>query len=279
MTTSPHPWRVLREGSPAGGRPPGCVLAVDFGRSRSEAGFPELTVHLDPAYTVLETVPPALGVHDRRALSPETYTRGWAEALARRAEPVHAVLGYCMGAPLARAVAAGLAAHQASAPTVVLFDPELPGPETLLAQFAASVESLADELTGQEQEDALRHGREALDTRGPAALAAALADRYRDLALLAFTRAELGSELAAEAADRFDRYLAYLLAGAGTAASPSSPPHVAVTSATPGGAARYAERVRTFDVPRQDLLRHPGVGRALSELLRAPAQSPLPEKA
>ncbi|MBC3840305.1 hypothetical protein GXW82_09030 [Streptacidiphilus sp. 4-A2] len=100
MTTH---WRVLRQGVPAGPGAPGTVVAVDFGKSRSEAGFADLLAHLDPAYTVLETVPPAFGVHDPEALSPETYTLGWTEALAEDGAPVHAVLGYCMGAALARA--------------------------------------------------------------------------------------------------------------------------------------------------------------------------------
>ncbi|MFF7635951.1 hypothetical protein ACFZB9_22810 [Kitasatospora sp. NPDC008050] len=271
-------WRILRAGAltdEAGA--PGSVLAVDFGQSRSDAGFPELMAHLDTPWTVLETVSLATGLADRDALVPDVYLTGWTRELAGRAEPVRAVFGYCMGSSLALALARWLAARQEHAPVVILFDPEHPAAETLCAQFDLVVEGLAEELGAAELAGARARARRVTDdSTDPVRTAAALAELYHELAVLAFTRAELEEEMAAEAADRFGNFLAYLVAAHLAAEAPWTPEHVAVLSATPGGAARHAVTRHSFDVPRQDLLRRPEVGRILSELLGGNAAQAAP---
>ncbi|MFE4976384.1 hypothetical protein ACFRAR_30305 [Kitasatospora sp. NPDC056651] len=263
-------WRILRAGAvPDDGGASGSVLAVDFGQSRTDAGFPELMAHLDIPWTILETISPKTGLGDRDALVPDAYLSGWTRALAERAEPVHAVLGYCMGSPLALALARWLATRQDDAPVVVLFDPEHPATETLRAQFDLVVEGLAEELTAAELSGARDCARRAADHGAdPVRVAAALAELYHELVVLAFVRAELEEELAAEAADRFANFLAYLVAAHLADEEPWAPEHIAVLSATPGGAARHAATRHSFDVPRRDLLRRPEVGRILSGLLR-----------
>ncbi|MBC3840306.1 hypothetical protein GXW82_09035 [Streptacidiphilus sp. 4-A2] len=125
-------------------------------------------------------------------------------------------------------------------PAVILVDPELPVPESFFAQFAGSVENLADELTEDELAQSLARGRQAVDSADPAEACATLTGLYQELSLLAFTRAELGPELAAEAAERFDRFLAYLLAASRSTTplrarhtSPSPPPSPVPPRATP----------------------------------------------
>src|SRR5690349_16843380 len=142
-------WRVLAEPDHA----ERVILAIDFDATgRPEARFSDLAPRLKVDCAFWETVPPDLKTE--RTASGEAYVDYWWAAFERRPRPVAAVMGFCGGAVYAAALSERVAAWQGSEPLLLLFDPEIAVPQTLVWQFHKVVGYLAGTLPPEDIERA-----------------------------------------------------------------------------------------------------------------------------
>jgi hypothetical protein len=130
-------WRLLRPGSG-----PGVVLSVDFtlARVRAQANFGDLARLLPEGPAVWgtgETCWPAASG------SPTVQLEHWLRRSRDFGGEVRAVLGFCAGASLARALAERLADGGAPAPAVILLDPVAANAQTMIDQCDVAVRRIA----------------------------------------------------------------------------------------------------------------------------------------
>ncbi len=245
-------WHVLAQGP---GRD--VVLAVDFNSTgRTTAAFRDLVGLLDPPLTVWETAAPPVTV------TPDAYVDWWLAEVRRSGRQVNAVVGYCAGAVLAARIAAELAV-----PRLVLFDPELPNSTGLYRDFHAAGDSMAammmpgeldryhaaaDRVRAERGDDLIAVGRELGEVF--TATMGGIAERIG-----------LDNEVRDELAGVFGTLVRYLTAATLYDPEPRWARATAIRSA--GGRAVDVGHDVVLDVGHDDLLRHTGTARALSDLL------------
>jgi hypothetical protein len=272
---NPRSWRTLADGGTEG-----VVAAVDFPQTgRPEAGFADLAGNLTGNGLVVQTVPPPL------APDPEVpaaaYIGPWARDLREDGREVRAVLGFCVGAVYAAALAEEISRWQPARPEVILFDPEPAGARSVHEAFTDVLEELAPILGAAGTVAAAKEADTLLRTRrdDPAACAVALLDLYREVGHGALRSIGLDDARIDEMTTLFGAYLAYLsTAGTldplpgwrGATALGSTTPDRGLNALTAGidGPASFARELR-FDVDHRDLLRDSDVARAVEDLLRA----------
>lgn len=252
-------WRTVDARDPSG-----LVLAVDFGPGRPGAGFDDLVelVHL-PA-SLLETTPSR---DEDFAVDSGEQVRRWVDAVVGAGVPVRAVVGYCAGTAFAEAIAVEVGRNQADMPRLVLLDPEHVGIGIIDYQFGKALATFRGEVDDGLLDDAVDTGRDVLARTDDFERARPhLVALYRNVAEDCFQRAGLGLDFAHQLVTRFNTYLRYLvLASRVEVANP--PPGLVVASSTLGPSAYPHVARRDFDVPREGLLSHDGVGRLIAELL------------
>jgi hypothetical protein len=202
-------WRPLDDAPQAA-----LVLACDFdGGARSGATFDDLVRMLPggSGYHVCVSRPPRPGDLERRENLLSSLTRD----VDRWAVHVHAVLGYCAGSVLARALADRIEAIRGYRPIVVLLDPMAPS----LAMFHDDFSEAVRSMTGIGHAEA----REFLD-RAEAVLGVEpesfhegigqIAAVYLEACVLNFKRLGVDSSIAEELAEVFASYGSYLTSAA-----------------------------------------------------------------
>ncbi|GIH19627.1 hypothetical protein [Rugosimonospora africana] len=208
-------WQALRAGDNAR-----AILAVDFGEGRREAGFPELIASLPGAEACLVSQFDAGGLaalHAESGVTPQRLRRavdGWSDSVADLDTHPVAVLSYCAGASLACLIADRLAARGAR-PAVVMLDPLVVVPDSLLGRFAEAVYGLtgllSDDLVEATVAGAAAEVRADPDPSGArlSACAERLSERYAAVVYRACEEADLGDDLAQELHEHFTNVLRY----------------------------------------------------------------------
>lgn len=245
----------------------GAILAVDFANTgRPDSGFGSLVPQLGTDHTLWETVVPEPG--SEAGMSGTDYLDRWTAELEPAGPPVAAVFGYCASSTFALALADRVAGRQ-DRPRVVLFDPtEITGPTVLRYGFLRVIDTLVPVLGEEEVErsrEAARKATEACpDVRD---LTAELLRVYSEAGTAAFAKIGLKADRAEELVAWFRGYLHYVVA-ASVLDVGGDPAGVTVIRANdlPDGPFR-AERELRFDVPHTELLGHPGVAHAVTDLL------------
>ena len=134
-------WRSLA----TGGDPANTVLAVDFDATgRQEARFSDMLPRLGGGVTMMETVP-YTDVENALELV-EQWVRPHEEAKTQ----VRAVLGYCAGAVFAATLVERISGWQDEPPLLLLFDPEISDPRSLLWQFYKTVGIMSSTIGEQD---------------------------------------------------------------------------------------------------------------------------------
>nr|6E6U_A Chain A, Dieckmann cyclase, NcmC [Saccharothrix syringae]6E6U_B Chain B, Dieckmann cyclase, NcmC [Saccharothrix syringae] len=270
--TAPRAWRPIAGGPPAGP----LVLAVDFAATgRPEAAFADLVARLDPGTEVWESLQPPLGTET--GMVAEDYVTRWEEEVRASGRRIGAVLGFSAGSAFAGELAVRLARSQPRSPRLVVFDPESPTTSTLYYQFRKVVESLAGVLGEQAAREALAEGTAAADRIGDVeGLGAELVRVFTAAGRAACAAADLDDEFADELTATYRSFVSYLVAAAavdhvkcwsGAVAVSSATPTSGLNPLDPAARAALVERELTFDVHHADLLRDPGVARAVARLL------------
>jgi hypothetical protein len=230
-------WRPLTAAGPATGGPAtgqgGLILAVDFDTTgRPEARFSDLVANLAPGYEVRETLPPSAGTAD--AASGEGYVAHWAREIERDKPRVRALLGFCAGSVYAAALAERITAWQEAAPRLILFDPELIRPQSLMWQFHKVVGFMAGVISDAEIAEARAAGQRVYDeTTEVAALKDGLMRLVREIGDPAFARAGLDKPRREELLGVFDAFMSYLAAASDIDPGEAWRSAVAYSSASP----------------------------------------------
>jgi hypothetical protein len=199
-------WRTLT----AGDDPSGIVLAVDFDvTGRVEARFSDLAANLDTGHAIWEAIPPA--AEDNRTGA--DYVSHWAQDAERPGLPVRALLGFCAGSVYAAELAERIGRAQGAAPLLLLFDPELSVPRTLLWQFLKIVGFMSGTISAEGAAAMREAGQRAYEQNQDIGdLRQALVRLVREQGEPAFERAGLDRRLRGELLDIIDSCLCYLAA-------------------------------------------------------------------
>ncbi|GCB53301.1 hypothetical protein SNL152K_10658 [Streptomyces sp. NL15-2K] len=187
---------------------------MDFDATgRAEARFSDLARNLKTDHGFWETVPPPLtGGPEPTAAA---YVERWARRIEEERIQVRAVFGYCAGAVYAAALADRIGGRQRTEPLLVLFDPELSVPQTLVWQFYKVVGLMAGQLTQAETAAVREAGRLAHERHEDIVeLQAELVALVRTTGETALAGAGLDASRRAELFDVFESFLRFLaLAG------------------------------------------------------------------
>jgi hypothetical protein len=279
-------WQTLRDARDSAR----AVLAVDFGEGRREAGFPELIANLPGAQACLVSQFDAgdlAKLHADSGVTPQRLWRavdGWSDSVADL-HPV-AVLSYCAGASLACLIADHLAARGAR-PAVVMLDPLVVVPDSLLGRFAEAVYGLAELLSGDLVETTVAEA--AAEVRADpdpsaarlSACAERLSQRYAAVVYRACEEADLGDDLARELHEHFTNVLRYqALAGAVPAHEIWSPDTGRDTTVFVSKEHHLVSPLpaatATFDVGRAEFLALPELAVAVAEVVARSAAPATP---
>ena len=249
------------------------VLAADFpATGRTVAGFGDLFAGPARPWTVWETAaPPAPGTG-------EEHVDRWLAEAAGLGAPVGAVLGFCVGAVYAAALAEDLSAAQGGRVPLLVFDPERPDANLLHRHYAAVIEGLAPAFDPAALAAARNAGDLALRTQGAdlSVLADVLVGLLAEHGGPALRRSGLDERRTAELLGTFTAFLAYLTAAAELDPAPAWSRATAFSSASPLNglnvlsAAMRAATVRSerrFPVGHEDFLRDAAVAAATHGLL------------
>lgn len=262
----PHAHNTIRTG------PGGLLVAADFpATGRTVAGFGDL-LGAHPG-AVWETAPPAVG--DEVAMTGPDHVGRWVADLAGRR--VTAVLGFCVGAVYAAAIAERVAATQGAPVPVIVLDPERPDLDLLHRHYEGLVGGLTAVLRPGELAELRDAGvRARADNDDMAKLAVVLREMAIEHGGPALRRTGLDERRCAELIDTFGAFLSYLVAAADldplpvwrTATALSSSTDHSGLNALPGDlrAATVARELR-FPVDHTDLLRDRRVVAAVRDLL------------
>jgi hypothetical protein len=254
------------------------VLAVDFPvTGRPEAGFPDLVANMKSKFAFVQTVPPDVGPAER--LSGDAYVRGWVEGIAKSGRPVAAVLGYCVGAVYAAAIAEGVMRRQTDPPKVILFDPEYANVVGLSLEIQRVLGELGALLTEQEIEHARRMAAEMSEAERDDVgnFAAGLVKLYREVGSAAFARVGLGGDRSDELVRLFESYMSWMSVADridpgevwrhATAIISNNRATLLNREPLAGETPAVLGRRIPFDVEHADLLRSEPVARMVLELL------------
>jgi hypothetical protein len=256
------------------------IVAADFpATGRTVAGFTDLfgSIAAPPlGDTVWETAPPPIGAET--TMSGADHVDRWVGDLPVPDEgAVRAVLGFCVGAVFAAAIAAHVEERQGEPPVVVLFDPERPDPDLLLRHYTGVIDGLAFAASQAERAAALSAGRQARDENdGMDKLAAALGVLFVEHGAPILARTGLDQHRQDELRDTFASFLGYLVAAAELDPTPVWRRASAISSQTAHSGlnplpadvrAGAVGRELRFAVPHTELLRHDEVVRTCRDLL------------
>jgi hypothetical protein len=212
------------------------------------------------------------------ASSGTAYVDHWMATLSEQAWPVRAVLGFCAGGVYAASLAERIAARQGTEPLLLLFDPEVAVPQTLLWQFQKVVGFMAGVITGDEIAEAREVGQRLHDSTSEIGeLRDALIKATWDVGEPAFVRAGLAKPLREELLTAFCSFLCYLAAASELDPFPRWKSAVAFSSASPlsglhamrsyGAPADLVGREIAVDVEHAKLLASDEVAAAVAEML------------
>ncbi|WP_255955716.1 hypothetical protein [Streptomyces odontomachi] len=138
-------WKVLK----AGGESGGVVLAVDFDTTgRPEARFSDLAANLATDLAVWETVPPVHGTAPTG--SGAGYVDYWSGPIESEKPLVKAVMGFCAGSVYAAALTERISRFQEHAPQLLVFDPEISVPQTLMWQYHKVVGFMSSVISAED---------------------------------------------------------------------------------------------------------------------------------
>jgi hypothetical protein len=259
----PDGWRELTAGNGARA----VVLAIDFpATARPESGFGDLAARLVPHRAVWEaTLPPPAAEAD--------LLTWWKEGLGAQPRPVAAVLGYCIGAVFATALARDYAGRQLVPPATIVFDPEPATARGLADSFASAIGQMAAMMSPDELDARALAARQAEAVApGLPELGAFLVEEYREVARIAFGRAgveaALAAQLTTELVGKFAAYAAYCGAAAEAAAVPDWSAATVIRSADPVQWPTPGADERRFGVPHSGLLASDDVAGEVSALLK-----------
>ncbi|MGO1055509.1 hypothetical protein [Crossiella sp. CA198] len=269
-------WKMLSADSG-----PELVLALDFDvTGRPQAGFGELTANLRIGHSVWLSLPP--DADTGKDLDETAYLDRWLAAPRSSGKPVRAVLGYCVGAVYAAAIAERVADWQRTPPLLVLLDPEPAVGFTLYSQFR-NVLSLLTALVPPEQLDAVQEaGRRAYEATGDLdTLAKTLITIFEDLSGEALARAGLDEISRRELTGTFFAFMTYLTTAARFDPFPGWRSATALSSSSPASGLNAVRSYRTgtadplvaqeipFATDHIGLLRAPEVAATVTDLLNA----------
>jgi hypothetical protein len=256
----------------------------DIGRPRQfRSGRPgrgfryHLVTNLKTDFRIWETVPPEPGSESAR--SGAGYVEHWAQRLERERPQVQAVMGFCAGSVYAAALAERISTWQ-DEPILLLLDPELSTPQTLMWQFQKVVGFLAAGLNEQEMALAAEQGRQIYESAPDLrTLKDGLVELTRVAGEPALIRSGLDESRRAELIGVFSSFLQYLSAAgeidpvqrwrAATALCSSSPLSGLNAMRTAGMGADQVSVARevTFEVEHAVMLADKDVAAAVSDLL------------
>ena len=252
----------------------GLLVAADFpATGRTVAGFSDLLGAHPGNHAVWETAPPAVG--DETAMTGPDHVDRWLSDLS--GHRVDAVLGFCVGAVYAAAIAERVTVTQGAPVPVIVFDPERPDPDLLHRHYEGLVGGLTAVLRPDELTELRKAGEQARSDNDDMAK---LAEVLRELAIQhggpALRRTGLDERRTAELIDTFGAFLAYLVAAADLDPLPVWRTATALSSATGHSGlnalaedtrARTVARELRFPVEHTDLLRDKRVVDAVRDLL------------
>lgn len=195
-------WRSLVVGGDAADT----VLAVDFDATgRQEARFSDMLPKLGGGLTMMETVP-----HTEVSSAVELVEQ-WVEPHEAAKTQVHAVVGYCAGAVFAAALAERIAEWQSEPPMLLLFDPEISDPRSLLWQFHKTVGIMSTTLGEEDAALARQRAKQICEgTPDMDKISEELAVLVREIGDPALARAGLGEARRDELFTVFASFLRYL---------------------------------------------------------------------
>jgi len=195
-------WRSLAVGSD----PANTVLAVDFDATgRQEARFSDMLPRLGGGLTLMETVP-----HTAVSNAVELVEQ-WVQPHEEARTQVRAVLGYCAGAVFAATLAERIAEWQSEPPMLLLFDPEISDPRSLLWQFYKTVGIMSSTLGEQDAAAARERAQQICEANADMdKISQELAVLVREIGGPALARAGLGEARRDELFTVFASFLRYL---------------------------------------------------------------------
>jgi hypothetical protein len=247
-------WRLLRPGSG-----PGVLLSIDFtlAKVRAQANFGDLARLLPDGPAVWGTGETCWPV---AAGSPGAQLEHWLRRSRGFGGEVRAVLGFCAGASLARALAGRLAESGDPAPTVVLLDPVAANAQTMIDQCEMAVRRIATAPGAAAPLDL--PGADDLD-----ALATLLTERYAAVAAPVCAAQGVPPAIIEQLRERMETNLRYLALCA-TAGTGSTGAAVLILSRdhVPPPAMRGDREVR-LDVGQNELLADPDAAVAIADAL------------
>ncbi|BCK72980.1 hypothetical protein Spla01_00501 [Streptomyces platensis] len=252
------------------------VLAVDFAvTGRPQAGFPEFVALAHPQFSLWETLPPA--PEEDAGMTGADYVERWAQDVLRDGRPVRAVMGYCVGAVYAAALAERIGRSQGETPVLIGFDPELPRRDVVCHHFLTTMEGMSGLLKPEEIAHAQQAAGQALTDEGDIKkFGERLLEIFREVGGAAFARVGLDAKRSEEFVATFGLFLHFFVRGSDLDPTAGWKSLTAMTSATPTSglnplseadrAARVAKEIR-FPVEHADLLRTPDVATTVTGLL------------
>jgi hypothetical protein len=259
-----HPsWSILGDEKSSG-----VVLTVDFPTTgRVQASFRELVPLVASEQEFWESTPP-----QRDALPGMTgadYADRWAQDAIDSTREIRAVLGYCVGSVFAAEVAERIAAHQGSAPRVILFDPETPTTYGLLNDFSNGITGMQLFLTPEEAEAYIREGHAYQQAHADeyATFSSGIKEIFNRAAGHLAERLGVDEYLQDELKETFASFVNYLSAAHELDPRAAWGSALAIGSDQPSGGSRYVGSLVSFDVPHIDLLRTGDVAAKVRELV------------
>jgi hypothetical protein len=258
-------WRVLKDGE-AGS----VILAVDFmAPGREEATFADLAQSLAGPWSVWETRQPDLA----SGPDPDRVSRlsVWLGEVRASDHAVTAILGYCVGASYARAMADRVAEWQASSPRLLLFDPAPATASGMRAEFRAALQRFGPMLEAAELARLSREGeRLCAGTTDLAPLGVELAGLFGQAVSSACRSAGIGPRFGRQVEAAFSSVMSYISGAQALDEAVPLVPAIVLSSAPAGGLTISADRAISFPLPRAALLSSPAVARAVNELIATP---------
>ncbi|MEQ4196678.1 hypothetical protein [Streptomyces sp. YIM 103828] len=257
---SANSWRRIGEGDPAR-----TVLAVDFDSTgRPEADFRRLAARLTPGREIWQTTQPVEAEHE--LLSAADYLSRW-RRLPEGPRRIDTVMGYCVGAVFAAALADEIAEAQGERPALLLLDPEPVERQSLYRDFRKTVDTLTV-VPEQERSAAIAEVvRVTAADDDFTGLAAQVVKAYETVAGTAFDLLGFEEETSEDLLGLFRSYISYLHAARQLNPEPGWATALALTSADGGPGAVHARAVRRFPADTAALLDTPDVAEAVHRFL------------
>jgi hypothetical protein len=162
---------------------------------------------------VWETTPPPTG--SAAARSGAGHVAYWLRQIEQDRPRVRALLGFCAGSVYAAELSDQISVLQEEEPRLILLDPEVCVPQTLLWQFSKVVGFLSALISKEEIEQARQAGQQLGESCSHVPeLKDGLMRLVREVGDPAFERAGLNAALRTELLETFDSFMSYLAGAA-----------------------------------------------------------------